>query len=101
MFEVERDWNTSSPTENKRLLNEIGSTTDYSSYEWSKLPQSLKRKIGEHIEKEEYIMPPRKGMSKEVLEPQWVQNDCESRGGTWVKGFHRDGTWVQGYCRKR
>ncbi len=101
MFEVEKDWNTAESSNNKRLLEEIGSPADYSSYEWSKLPQSLRKKISEHMEKEQYILPPREGMSKEVLEPQWMQIDCERSGGTWVRGFHRDGTWVQGYCRKK
>ena len=108
-FEVEKEWNTAESSDNKRLLEEIGSSADYSpykwskdysSYEWSKLPQSLRKKISEYVENEQYILPPREGMSKEVLEPQWMQIDCERSGGTWVKGFHRDGTWVQGYCRK-
>ena len=100
-FEIEKEWNTATPSENKELLEEIGASSDYSSYGWNELPQRWRRKISEHIEKEEYIMPPRAGMSKEVLEPQWTQIDCENHGGEWVKGFYRDGTWIQGYCRRK
>jgi hypothetical protein len=99
-FEIEKEWNTATPSENKGLLEEMGMPTIYCTHTWKNLPETTRKKIGKYIEEEEFIMPPKAGMTQEILEPQWMQIDCENNGGTWVKGFHRDGTWVEGYCRK-
>jgi hypothetical protein len=87
-FEVEKDWNTAGSKDNEALLSEMGiPPRDYGSCSWSELPKSVRKAITEYVEDKEYIAPPRPGMSQNVLEPPWMQIDCENNGGVWAPGL--------------